>query len=253
MPSRTVHSTRRRHSNTRIHWMKKPRVLIADNYPLVLDGFRRLLERDYKIVGTVRNGQALLAAAKQRCPDLVLLDINLPVLNGFEAAKRLQAARVETKIMFISMHASPLYVVEAIKAGASGYLLKTCELKEVRAAIKNVLAGGKYITPAVAHSTVQLILDHPSGQKRGMLSKLTVRQKDVLRLLSEGKALKEIADTLHVSVKTVEFHKRELCQRVGLRTTAELTRLAVAEGLISADPQGALMDSADEVHLTSIG
>jgi DNA-binding NarL/FixJ family response regulator len=136
------------------------------------------------------------------------------------------------------MQASPFHVVEAIKAGASGYILKTSELVEVRAAIRSVLAGEKYITPALAHSTLELIANHTVLTREDTVSKLTARQRDVLKLLAEGKALKEIAGALHISVKTVEFHKHELCERVGLRTTAELTRLAVADGLISANPRG---------------
>ena len=230
--------------------MKKPRILIADNHPLVLDGFRRLLDKDYKVVGAVRDGPALVVAAKQTAPDLVLLDVNLGAVSGYQAAKELRGMCPAAKIVFVSMHATPFHVVEAIKAGASGYILKTSELIEVLTAIRKVLAGEKYISPALAHSTLELIAHHTVLQRDDTLSKLTARQKDVLKLLAEGKALKEIADALHISVKTVEFHKRELCDRVGLRTTAELTRLAVADGLIPAHPRALRREDEDDTRST---
>jgi DNA-binding NarL/FixJ family response regulator len=211
--------------------LAKARILVADAHPLVLEGFHRFLERNYKIVGTIKDGNAVCAAVRKYNPDLVLLDINMPGLNGIEGARQIQAASPDTKVIVLSGDASPTHVVEALKANASGYLLKDCELAEVLSAIKAVLAGQKYITPRAAYDVLHAMLPLASAKGRSALSKLTTRQKQVLKLLAEGKALKEIAQALQVSVRTVQFHKGELSRRVALRSTAELTRLAIGEGL----------------------
>jgi len=212
--------------------LTKARILVADAHPLILEEVSRFLERNYKIVGVVQDGDVLVSAAKKCSPDVVLLDINMPGLDGIEAARQTQAACPNLKVIFISNRASPIHVIEALEANVSGYFLKDCESAEVASAIKTILAGQKYISPRVAHDALRSLMNTHSADKRVYL---TSRQREVLQLLARGSALKEIAHVLHLSVKTVEFHKSELCRRVGLRTTAELTRFAVTQGLATLE------------------
>jgi DNA-binding NarL/FixJ family response regulator len=212
--------------------MKRPRVLLADDHTLILEGFQRMLESQCEVVGTAEDGRALLAAAQKLRPDVIVLDISMPLLNGIDAARQLKATLPEAKLIFLTMHADPAYVTEAFRAGASGYVLKRCSSSELTRAIQEVLKGRSYVTPLVTKDVLQSALMPSPGPSKGFSSTLTPRQREVLQLVAEGHTLKEIASLLHVSVKTVEFHKARIMQHLGLRTTAELTKYAIGQGLI---------------------
>jgi DNA-binding NarL/FixJ family response regulator len=210
--------------------MKKPRVLLADDHSLVLEGFRRILEDECEIVGTVEDGRALLECAARLKPHVVLLDISMPLLNGIDATRQLKKALPDIKVIFVTMHADPAYLNEAFKAGASGYLLKRSAGSELAQAIHSVLEGNYFVTPLLTKGLVtSAIGDAPIPATRQ--SVLTPRQREVLQLVAEGKAVKEIAQLLNISPKTVEFHKAQIMEQLDLRTTAELTKYAMAHGL----------------------
>ena len=212
--------------------MTKPRVLLADDHTLVVEGFRKLLEEEFDLIGTVEDGRALLKTAPTLRPDVVLLDIAMPSLNGIEAARQLKKMMPEVKIIFVTMHADPAYVTEGFRAGASGYLLKRSAAAELAQAIQAVLKGQHYVTPLITMDLVRTLIDGSPEHQPGP-APLTPRQREVLQLVAEGHSLKEIANTLKISVKTVEFHKAQIMEQLNLRTTAELTKYAIAHGLTS--------------------
>lgn len=214
--------------------MKKPRVLMADDHSIVLAGLRKLVEGDCDVVGTVEDGRSLIEAARRLKPDIILLDISMPLLNGLDAARHLTKTVPESRLIFLTMQSSPTYAAEAFKAGASGYLLKRSAATELHEAIQAVLKGHHYVTPVITKDVLQSALKplEPPPLKPA-LSRLTLRQREVLQLVAEGKGTKEIAALLNVSVKTVEFHKSRLMEQLDLHSTAELIKYAVAEGLVA--------------------
>lgn len=203
------------------------------------EGIRKLLEPRFELVGVVENGRALLEAATTEVgprPDVALVDISMPLLNGIDAARQLRKTAPEIKIVFLSMHADPAYVSEAFRAGGSAYLLKRSAATELVFAIEEVLKGRYYVTPEVAKDVIEPVLRQRGGAPPLDLldvPRLTPRQREVLQLVAEGKSLKEIAAILGISVKTVEFHKSRIMDGLDRHTTAELTRYAVAHGLVS--------------------
>ena len=212
--------------------MKKPSVLMADDHSLILAGLRKLVEADCDVVGTVEDGRALVEAAQELRPDLILLDISMPLLNGLEAARQLRTLVPDSKIIFLTMHASPTYATEAFQAGASGYLLKHSAAEELSQAIKSVLQGRHYLTPLLTKEVMDSVLS-PSTGERGTATALTARQREVLQLVAEGHGTKEIATILSLSVKTVEFHKARLMQQLDLHSIADLTKYAITQGITS--------------------
>lgn len=216
--------------------MKRPRVLLADDHPILTEGIQKILEPQFELIGAVQDGRALLREAKRLEPDLLLVDISMPLLNGIDAARQLKKTIPRSKIVFLSMHADPEYVSEAFAAGASGYLLKSSFSSELVFALEEVLKGRYYISPAVAKDVVASFADPDDGsrtQPPQLHSKLTPRQREVLQLVAEGKAIKEIAALLDISVKTVEFHKTRITEQLDLHSTAELTKYAIAHRLVS--------------------
>ena len=214
--------------------MSRPRVLLADDHTLVLDGFRKLLEDQCEVVGAAEDGRTLLRMAQELQPDIVTLDISMPQLNGVDAARKLKKILPLTKLIFVTMHADPAYVNEAFKAGASGYLLKRSAGSELLQAIQSVMDGQCYVTPLVAKGLVKSVItgDRPAVSED---EPLTARQREVLQLVAEGMTVKEIASTLNISPKTVEFHKSHIMTQLDLHTTAELTKYALVHGLIASD------------------
>ena len=214
--------------------MTRPRILMADDHSLVLAGLRRLVAEFGDVVGTVEDGRALIEEAQRLRPDLVLLDISMPLLNGLDAARQLVKLVPESKLIFLTMHATPTYVTEAFKAGASGYLLKQSAEAELGQAVQAVLRGQQYMTPPVTKDTGGTNcrpLQRPDCKRP--VSALTARQREVLQLISEGKSARSIASMLHISIKTVEFHRTRLMEELDLHSTAELTKYALSEGLVS--------------------
>ena len=212
----------------------KPRLLLADDHTLLLEGIRLLLEPEFDLVGSVEDGQALLAAAKTLKPDLILLDISMPRLNGIDAARSLRKLLPSTKLIFVTMHADADYVAEAFRAGAMGYILKRSAASELLIAIRAVLKGNYYVSPLVTRNALDLLIS--SSKLRGRFSDhLTPRQREVLQLVAEGRSRKEIASILNISVKTVEFHKGKLMRELNLQTVADFTRYAIEHGFIQAE------------------
>ena len=213
--------------------MSKPRVLLADDHALVLEGFKKLLEEHCQVVGSVEDGRALLDAAKRLQPDIVVLDISMPTLNGLDAARRLRKMIPQPRLIFVTVHADQDYVTQAFKAGASAYLLKRSAGSELLQAIDAVKNDNYYITSLIAKDLVQAaIADTASGA--GGQDRLPIRQREILQLVAEGLTLKDIASTLGLSPRTVEYHKAKLMEQLGLHTTAELTKYALAHGLTSS-------------------
>jgi DNA-binding NarL/FixJ family response regulator len=207
---------------------------MADDHTLVLDGFRKLLEDRCEIVGVAEDGRTLLRMAQELQPDIVTLDISMPQLNGVDAARKLKKILPLTKLIFVTMHADPAYVNEAFKAGASGYLLKRSAGSELLQAIQSVMDGQCYVTPLVAKGLVKSVI---TGDRLAVSEDepLTARQREVLQLVAEGMTVKEIASTLNISPKTVEFHKSHIMTQLDLHTTAELTKYALVHGLLTSD------------------
>jgi DNA-binding NarL/FixJ family response regulator len=203
--------------------MKRPRVLLADDHTLVADGLQRILEPECEVVGAVEDGRSLLAAAEQLKPDIILLDISMPLLNGVDAARRLRDTVPSAKVIFVTMHADATYVTGAFRAGASGYVLKRC-------AVHEVLKGRTYVTPLIRKDVLGELPGWPlgSGEASG---ELTDRQREVVQLVAEGHPVKEIAAILNISRKTVAFHKANAMRRLGIRSTAELTKYALEHGI----------------------
>lgn len=212
--------------------MSKPRVLMADDLSIVLTGVRKLIEDRCEVVGMVENGRALVEAAERLRPDLIILDISMPLMNGLDAARQIKNVCLEAKLIFLTMHTSPRFVTGAFKAGGNGYVLKHSASDELVQAIDTVLNGHTYLTSAI----IQPMLDslQQPGQQKGV-DDLTPRQREVLQLIGEGKGLKEIATVLNLSVKTVEFHKTCLMEQLNLHSTPALIRFSIAEGLVNAE------------------
>lgn len=210
-----------------------PRVLLADDHTLVLEGFRRIVEQRCEVVGTVEDGRALLEAAPRLRPDLILLDISMPLLNGIDAARQVKKLLPDVKLIFVTMHADPAYVSEAFKAGASAYLLKRSAARELDHAIDSVLKGQFFVTSLLTRDLVTSLAEGHTNQFV-QRQDLTPRQREVLQLVAEGRTIKEIAALLNISPKTVEFHKAQIMFHLNLHTTAELTKYALAHGLTSA-------------------
>jgi DNA-binding NarL/FixJ family response regulator len=218
----------------------KPRVIIADDHALVAEGVTKLLEHDVQLVATVADGRALVQAVEKHNPELALVDISLPLLNGFDACRQLKKSNPSVKVIILTMHLEKHFVTEAFRAGVSGYVLKQSVTDELLFAIKEVLKGRTYVSPLVTQSLVDQALQpapsaatvEPAAAPAGNLS---LRQREVLQLVAEGKSTKEIASTLNVSIKTVEFHKTRIMKELKLHSTAELTKHAIAIGLVSVN------------------
>ena len=211
--------------------MKKPRVLLADDHTFVLEGFKKLLEEHCELVGAVEDGRALVDAVVDLQPQVVIMDISMPRLNGIEAAKKLKKLLPEVKLIFVTMHAETVYVNEAFRAGASGYLLKQSAATELAQAVQAVLNGNFYVTPLIARDVVTSFLN-PEQSRSATMDDLTGRQREILQLVAEGFSAKEIADQLKISHRTVEFHKAKIMEQLHLHTTIDLVKYAMAQGLV---------------------
>jgi DNA-binding NarL/FixJ family response regulator len=212
----------------------RPRVLIAEDHTLVREGLRILLSGEVEVVDTVEDGRALLSAAERLKPDVILLDISMPLLNGLDAARQLAQAKSTAKLVFVTMHADPAYVRQAFRAGASGYVVKSSASAHLTEAIHEVVAGRRYISPIPGTDVADLLTGDPSSEGGELSDNLTPRQREILQLVAEGRTAREIAGVLGISRKTVEFHKASIMRLLRLRTTAELTRYAMAHGIIAS-------------------
>ena len=212
--------------------MKRPRILLGDDHAIILDGLRRILEPHFEVVGAAEDGRALVAAAEKLRPDIIVVDISMPLLNGIEAARQIRKAHPQTKLIFLTMHPDATYATEAFRAGASGYVLKNSASSELVTAIQEALKGRTYLTPLVAKDAIASWVQAP-GQPEAPSASLTPRQREILQLVAEGRSPKDIASILNISPRTAEFHKYRIMEVLGLRTTAELTQYAVKHGIVS--------------------
>ena len=211
--------------------MKRPRVLLADDHRLVREAFAQMLEPNCEVVGAVADGRALLAAATELRPEVVVLDIAMPLLNGLDAARQLKRLMPSVKVIFLTVSEDPDLAAEAFRAGASGFLLKNSAASELFQAIQEVLQGRSYVTPQATQGLVGAFLDgHEPGKKAGELSP---RQREVLQLLAEGHAMKEIGRILKITPRTVAFHKYSMMEQLGITSSAALVQFAVKQHLVS--------------------
>ena len=209
------------------------RILLADDHVLMLEGLARMLSSEFEIVGAVKNGRALLEEAERLHPDVVVLDVGMPELNGIEAARRLNKAQPAIKIVFVTQQLDPAYLHAAFSAGAKAYVAKQSAGKELIQAIHLALRNHYYVTPLAGEEAAQMAQFDPRRNPAGMFgARLTPRQREVLQLVAEGKTTKQISALLNISPKTVEFHRNSLMEELGVRTTAELTRYAVSRGIV---------------------
>jgi DNA-binding NarL/FixJ family response regulator len=215
----------------------KPQVIVADDHRLVAEGVVKILEKKYDVAAICADGRSFIEAVEKIRPDLAIVDISLPLLNGLDACRHLNKSCPEVKIIILTMHAEQHYVNEAFRVGVGGYVLKTSVADELLFAVKEVLNGRTYISPVVAQGLVNQALESmtepQSRAKTAPSLTLSLRQREVLQLVAEGKSNKEIASAINVTVKTIEFHKARISKELGVRTTAELTKQAITLGLIA--------------------
>ena len=210
--------------------MSLPRVILADDHTMLIEAFCKLLSPKCEIVGTVSNGRALLDAAVRLKPDVIVVDIGMPLLNGLEAARQVKSKMPSVKLVFLTMNEDPDIAVHAMRLGASGYLLKSSAASELFQAIQAVLRGKSYITPRIARGMREAFIRNPVGKEHEKT--LTTRQREVMQLLAEGKSMKEAADVLNVASRTVAFHKYRIMEEWGLKTNADLIRLAIKSRIV---------------------
>jgi DNA-binding NarL/FixJ family response regulator len=211
--------------------MIRPRVLLADDHRFLREAFSQLLEPNCEVVGAVADGRAMIAAAKELRPEVVVLDIAMPLLNGLDAARQLKCLMPAVKVIFLTVSEDPDLAAEAFRAGASGFLLKNSAASELFQAIQEVLQGRCYVTPQATEGLVGAFLDGPAPEKKP--GELSPRQREVLQLLAEGHAMKEISRILKITPRTVAFHKYSMMEQLGITSSAELVQFAVKQHLVS--------------------
>lgn len=209
--------------------MSRPRILLADDHAMVLEAFRALLEPEFDIVGTVTDGRALIGDCARLHPDVVVLDIAMPLLNGLDAGRRLKAERPSIKLIYLTMNPDPFFASEALRLGASGYVLKTSAASELKQAIQEALKHRSYITPLIAGDAVVALINQQPTRRE-----LTTRQREVLQLLAEGRSMKEVAAILNVTPRTVAFHKYRMMEQLQVKSSAALVQFAVKNGVVTS-------------------
>jgi DNA-binding NarL/FixJ family response regulator len=209
----------------------RPSILLADDHSLILAGIRSLLEAHYDVVGHVSDGRSAVDAVLSLRPDLTILDVTMPLLNGIDAARQIKKEWPQARLLFLTMHASLAYLQEAIAVGALGYVLKSSATEELRSAIQRVLKGQTYLSASIDHAVVESVRAS-IGKPNKAAVQLTGRQREVLQLIAEGRVNKQIAAILKVSAKTVEFHRGRIMSKLGVHSVAELIRWAVNAGLV---------------------
>jgi DNA-binding NarL/FixJ family response regulator len=210
--------------------MPKTRVLLADDHTLVAEGLKALLKDPFDLVGVVHDGRALLEAAEQLRPDVIVTDISMPLLNGLDAVKQIRARHPETRVIILTMHKDTHLAASAFRAGVSGYLLKISPGEELVKAIHEVAQGRSYVTTLLAKDLINLLMDNSAPRENE--SPLTPRQREVLQLIAEGRTMKEVANVLKISPRTAESHKYDIMQALSVQTTAELIQCAMRMHLV---------------------
>jgi DNA-binding NarL/FixJ family response regulator len=209
--------------------MSRPRVLLADDHALLLGAIEKLLAADCDVVGQAADGRALVEAAERLKPDVVVLDVSMPLLNGLEAGRQIKQKLRDIKLVFVTMNEDPDVAAEAFRSGASGYLLKRSAAAELLTAIHEVTHGRSYVTPLITDGLMQSLMEPEAPEHR---RELTPRQREVLQLLAEGKSMKEVAAVLNMTPRTVAFHKYRIMEQLNVKTTAELVQYAVKNHMV---------------------
>jgi DNA-binding NarL/FixJ family response regulator len=211
----------------------RPRILIADDHTLIAELCKRLLEAEFDVVGMVGDGRALVLAAGKLKPDVIVVDVAMPILNGLDAGRQVKEMQPAVKVVYLTMNADVEVAAEAFERGASGYLLKTCAAAEMVAAVREVLRGKSYISQGLSRNAIDCL----RWQRKKLVreeDRLTDRQREVLQLLAEGKLMKEVGGILNMSTRTVAFHKYRMMEVLGAESTAELVKYAVRNHLVAA-------------------
>jgi two-component system response regulator NreC len=213
------------------------RIIVADDHQIVRQGLRLLLEAepDMEVIGEADNGRKVLRQAQELLPDVIIMDLSMPELNGIEATRQILSEVPETKVVALSMHSDSLFVLNMIKAGASGYLLKDCALEELVKAIRTVVSHKTYLSPGISDIVIKDFVMGWQTTSSSAFSILSAREREVLQLMAEGKTTSQIADGLCVSVKTVEAHRKQVMTKLGIHSVAELTKYAIRQGLTSLE------------------
>ncbi len=213
------------------------RIIVADDHTIVRHGLTRLLqqESDVEVVAQAQNGHATVELARELSPDIIVMDVGMPDLNGIDATQQILRENPEIKVLALSMHSGRKFVVAMLKAGASGYLLKDCALEELTTALQTVMSGKIYLSPAITDIVVDSYVRQPAEVEKSAFSVLSQREREVLQLMAEGNTTKQIALHLHISPKTVEGHRLRLMSKLDIDNVAQLTKYAIQEGLTSAE------------------
>jgi DNA-binding NarL/FixJ family response regulator len=214
------------------------RVLIADDHKIMLAGLRSLLEKqsDIDVVGEAENGRKAVQMVQEKKPDVVVMDVSMPDLNGIEATTQIKESVPESKVIALSMHSDKRFVMGMLRAGAAGYLLKDCASQELANAIAQVAGGKKYLSPEITGVVINDFLQGGTPEEDGTVaSVLSAREREVLQLIAEGWSTKQIASHLYVSIKTIETHRRQIMKKLDLHSIADLTKYAIREGLTSVE------------------
>jgi len=213
----------------------KIKVLLADDHKIFRDGLRTLIEKEagMEVVAEAENGRKTIKLTEKLAPNVIIMDVSMPDMNGIEATRRIMAGRPDVKVIALSMHSDQRFVLDMLEAGASGYLLKDCAFDELAVAIRQVTAGNTYLSPKIADVVVKGYLSKTpdSGLTKSVL--LTSREREILQLIAEGSTSREIAEHVYLSIKTVETHRRNIMQKLNMRSIADLTRYAIREGLVA--------------------
>jgi len=208
--------------------MNKKRILLADDHKIITDSLKNILEPTYEVVGMVEDGHELLREAARLLPDVLIVDISMPKLNGLEAVRQIKKEGIGSKVIFLTMHPDITYATNALEAGALGYVLKHSAHSELLQAVEQVLLGKTFITEKIAKE-----LENVPHTRRDPIRKLSSRQREVLQLLAEGKSAKEVAEILCISPRTVEFHKYKIMEELGMSSSAELVQYSIKHGIIN--------------------
>ena len=213
------------------------RVLLADDHNIFRDGLRTLIEKEagMEVVGEAENGRKAIALAEKLLPNVIIMDVSMPDMNGIEATRKIVSAIPDVKVIALSMHSDRRFVLGMLEAGASGYLLKDCAFAELAGAIRQVVTGNTYLSPKIADVVVKGYLHKMMESSPAAVDLMTSREREILQLLAEGLTAKEIAAHVYLSIKTVETHRRNIMQKLNMRSVAELTKYAIREGLVALD------------------
>lgn len=212
------------------------KVVIADDHAIIREGLKGLLEKKgVTVLAIAKNGREAVNYAIDLMPDIVMMDISMPDLNGMEATLRLKKSVPDTKVIALSMHSTKKHIDDMFSAGASGYILKESAFKEIYNAIQEVIKGNFYLSPSIARTYVEFNLSKPIGKETPVFKQMTEKEREVLQLIAEGLSTKEIAASLHVSIKTIEAHRRNIMKKLNIFSIAGLTKYAIKEGIVSLE------------------